>query len=510
MEFRPRPTTKYNEAFFRGMKGPGPTAVGIVVILLILAGLYLAFAKRIPFTDRGYELNATFSNAANIRPKSPVRIAGVNVGEVIDVERKGELAAVRFTVTEEGRPIHDDASVDIRPRIFLEGNFFLDLRPGSPSAPEIGDNGSIPLSRTGTAVQLDEILTALQSDSRLNLQLLLEGFGTGLTYLPTPVDDQDQDPEIQGESAATALNRTFEYGESAGRDTAIVNDALRGTTGDDLSKLIAGAGKAFSALADRERQLQELVSNFDTFSGALASESANLSETIALLEPTLQTANRSLIDLNAALPALRGFAIALEPGVAELPETIRAGRPWLEQALPLLSRRELGGLASLLEQSTPNLASANRETLRLLPEITTFSRCVDENLIPAGNVVLQDSFAGNSFNSGQPNYREFLYTSVGVAAESANFDGNGPYVRFQPGGGPVPVQTPNPAGSTSPIIPANIFYGDNISEPLGVRPVVSGAPPAFRSDVPCHNNAIPNYNGPAAAVGPPNPRATTP
>jgi hypothetical protein len=74
----------------------------------------------------------------------------------------------------------------------------------------------------------------------------------------------------------------------------------------------------------------------------------------------------------------------------------------------------------------------------------------------------------------------------------------------------VPVQTPNPSGSSSAIIPANIFYGDNISEPLGVRPVVSGAPPPFRSDVPCHNNAIPNYNGPAAAVGPPNPRSYTP
>ena len=90
MAFTPRRTTKYNETFFRGMGGPGPTAVGIIVILLIVFGFYLAFAKRLPFSDRGYQLQATFANSANIRKTSPVRIAGVNVGEVTGVERKGE------------------------------------------------------------------------------------------------------------------------------------------------------------------------------------------------------------------------------------------------------------------------------------------------------------------------------------------------------------------------------------------------------------------------------------
>ena len=73
-------------------------------------------------------------------------------------------AKVTFTVDEEGQPIHADAEVEIRPRLFLEGNFFLDLRPGSPSAPELADGGTIPLTQTATAVQLDEVLTALQSD----------------------------------------------------------------------------------------------------------------------------------------------------------------------------------------------------------------------------------------------------------------------------------------------------------------------------------------------------------
>ncbi|MGH2982556.1 MAG: MlaD family protein, partial [Solirubrobacterales bacterium] len=167
--------TKYNEAYFRSLGGPGPTAVGLFVVLLIVVGTYLAFTKSLPFTGEGYKLNATFQNAANIATRSPVRIAGVNVGEVTEVERVGNNSRVSFTVTDEGRPIHSDAFVKIRPRIFLEGNFFLDLSPGSPSAAELPDGGTIPISRTSTAVQLDELLTALQAPDRRNLVELLEG-----------------------------------------------------------------------------------------------------------------------------------------------------------------------------------------------------------------------------------------------------------------------------------------------------------------------------------------------
>ncbi len=140
-----------------------------------------------------------------------------------------------------------------------------------------------------------------------------------------------------------------------------------------------------------------------------------------------------------------------------------------------------------------------------MPELTAFNRCVDENLIPTGNIELADSFAGNDFSSGQPNYREFFYAASGVAAESANFDGNGIYVRFQPGGGPVKVKSANPGGGFD----AGEMFGNTIAPPLGTRPRLTGLPP-LRSDVPCFANPIPDLNGPAAAAGPPSPRAYTP
>ncbi len=499
-------TTKYNETFFRNWGGPGPVVIGAIVMVLVIAGLWLAFTKELPFQSPGYQLKATFANGANISLKAPVRIAGVNVGEVTGLERKGDNSVVTFTVSDAGRPVHADAGASIRPRIFLEGNFFIELDPGSPSAPDLPDRATIPVTRTSTAVQLDQVLTALQKPERAGLQKLLEGFGTALTYQPTPADDKTQDPQVQGETAATALNQTFDYGADAGRGSAIVNEALLGTQPDDLSNLLVGGNRTFKALASREVQLQGLISNLNTFTGALASQSDNLSETVRLLAPTLDTAKRSLVDLNSALPALRGWAIAVRPGVAELPATINAALPWLAQAKPLLSERELGGIASLLARGTPQLNDAAQEALGLLPQLTNFNRCVDENLIPAGNVVLADSFGPYNFSSGQPNYREFFYTATGISGESANFDGNGMYVRFQPGGGPVKVKNPNPEGTPGAAAAADEMFGNTIAPPLGTRPQLRGTPPIKSSKL-CYKNAVPNLNGPAAAAGPTNPTA---
>ena len=65
-------------------------------------------------------------------------------------------------------------------------------------------------------MQLDEVLAALSEPTRKGLQRLLEGFGTALTYEPTAEDDLDQDPIVQGETAAESLNDAFKHGGPGG------------------------------------------------------------------------------------------------------------------------------------------------------------------------------------------------------------------------------------------------------------------------------------------------------
>ena len=47
-------------------------------------------------------------------------------------------------------------------------------------------------------------------------------------------------------------------------------------------------------------------------------------------------------------------------------------------------------------------------------------------LLPAGDVVLNDSGSGYNFNTGVPNFKEFGYATADLAGDSVIFDGNGP------------------------------------------------------------------------------------
>jgi phospholipid/cholesterol/gamma-HCH transport system substrate-binding protein len=130
-----------------------PLKIGLLALAIILVLTFLGFTKDIPFT-RPFEVKATFESANSIRPGSPVRIAGVAVGKVAKVEPGEDTATsvVTLKISKQGLPIHEDATAKIRPRIFLEGNFFVDLRPGSPSAPELEDGGTLKVTRTSSPV----------------------------------------------------------------------------------------------------------------------------------------------------------------------------------------------------------------------------------------------------------------------------------------------------------------------------------------------------------------------
>jgi phospholipid/cholesterol/gamma-HCH transport system substrate-binding protein len=471
--------------------------IAVVFILVFTIGPYVAFTKHIPFTSYGYELKATFTNSANIALKSPVRIAGVEVGKVIKTERDGDATTVVFTVDGDGQPIHQDAFATIRPRIFLEGNFFVELDPGSPSSPELGSGGTIPISHTSTAVQIDELLTALQSPVRADLGRLLESYGKALTHEPTTAEDLTQLPQVKGLSGAQALNKTFEFGGEAGKYSSQVTQALAGTQKHDLAKLIAGSGRTFAAFSHDQAALQGLIDNFNVFTGSLANQSENLETTVRELAPTLKTAHTSLVSLDKSLPPLRTYAIELRPAVAELPELISSSKPWLAQVRPLLSGKEAGGTAKLLAEATPGLAGAAQAGKQLtLPQINQLSLCTSKVLVPTGNQTIDDQFS-----TGGPNYREFFYTLTNFAGAAGNFDGNGPFLRAQVGGGPILVGEPNPEATRAS---DEINYAHVYENPLGTQPQLGGQP-EFKPEVRCDTQPVPDVNGPLSKVGPASP-----
>jgi len=347
-------------------------------------------------------------------------------------------------------------------------------------------------------VQLDQILTALQSDTRADLQEALVGFGEALTYKPTAADDVGQDPEVHGLSGAEALNKASTYAVPALRDSAIVQDAFLGTEPHDLSGVIKGVARVAKALDRDEESLKDFVTNFNRTMAIFASESDNLKATIHLLPSVLRTADRTFDSLNAAFPSARAFAREILPGVRETPATIDAFFPWLEQATPLLSQAELGGLVDDLRPTVHDLADVTDQTIKLLPQADLVSKCFSQVILPTGDVKIQDSAA---LTTGKENYKEFWYTMVGLAGESQNFDGNGPYVRFQPGGGDQTLSTGKYGGAVgdNPAAAETLFFNPG-SQPLGTKPAYPSLRPPYVSSRPCYKNPIPDLNG--AAAGP--------
>ena len=474
----------------RSRRAPrSPVTIGLIALVVILIVTFLGFTKNIPFTTP-YELKATFASANSIRPGAPVRIAGVNVGKVAKLEPSpgGDASIMTMQISKQGLPIHEDATAKIRPRIFLEGNFFVDLKPGSPEAPTLDSGGMLKVTQTATPVQLDEVLTALQSDTRQDLKDILDGLSTALTSEPSKADDRSADPSARGETAAESFNDAYDDIPAAERSTAQVFEAFLGSEpGRDVSRLIVGAARTSAALTRHEEQLKDLITNFNRTMGAFASESGNLQASIRLLAPTLEQANGALASLNAAFPPTRAFAREILPGVRETPATIDASLPWIAQTRKLVSQAELGGLVKELSPATRDLATLADAAIQLLPETTLTSRCARQVILPAGDLVIDDEF-----KTGAANYKEFWWAMAALSGESQNFDGNGTYVRFQPGGGDQAVSL-GTAGSVAE------QFGNNVGVPLGNRPFYPGKRPPYRPDVACYTNTLPNLNGPAAA-----------
>jgi len=469
-----------------------PLRAGIVLIVIIVIGVYFGFTKHIPF-KHGFVLKAEFANAVNIQAKSPVRIAGVNVGQVTSIRRTGHTGLVNMEVESRGLPIHTDATVKIRPRLFLEGNWFVELKPGSPSAPTISSGYTIPVAQTADPVQLDQVLDALNTETRANLQSFLINYGEALTRKPEAPENAEQEPEVRGVNAAEAINKAYARGPRALRGSAVDTQAVTGTEPEDLSKLVASINKVASALNVHEQDLSELFPNYNSFFSSLAANATGLKRLVAELPSNLGGIERGLRGLDESFAPTRAFAHDILPGVKNTPQTVAAALPWIEQVKASLAPSELGGVATGLKEAIPSLARLTSEQTTLYNQTELFNKCMTNVIFPAGNAKLQDG----SSTTGVENYREFWYSLVGLSSLGQNFNGNGPYVKFLVGNSgkllrsqPAAITGAPSATKREPLLTHSPLT------PLGTRPAFPAEEPAYEPFVPCYTQALPNFNGP--------------
>ena len=462
--------------------------IGLILVVVVGVLSVYAFTKTLPWADK-YTVEAVFENAGNVRPDSPVRIAGVNVGKVTSVEHLSPedstqtaqvggsdgaeeeppqtATLVTMELEESALPLHTDATMKLRPRLFLEGNLFVDLQPGSPNAPVADDGHVFPAGQTAVAVQLDQVLTTLQADVRTDLQILLDQFGNAL----------DKHGGSEG------LRELFRSSPGAFRYTSQVNEALLGQQPHDLSDLIVNLDSTVEALGRNEGALQDLVTNLRIVLGSFAAESEALEQGIAELPGVLREGEPALVSLNNAFPAVRAFAREALPGVRSTPATLDAATPFLRQVRGLVSRDELRGLVADLRPAIPDLARMTRRTIPLLEEVRPLGSCVNEVLVPWSQTVVpdEDNQTINGDGSVARLYEETDYAVEGLSGFSRSGDANGPYARVLGMSGPniVSTEADRFASSAVPLLGALPALDSSLKAP-------------FRPHVGCETQDPPN------------------
>ena len=446
--------------------------LGIAGLVIAMVCLYFAFTKDIPFTE-GYKVEAVFSDTNQIRDGSPVRIAGVDVGKVASSELgDGDTTVMTLEMKDAGRPLHEDAKLKIRPRLFLEGGFYVELQPGSPSAPEIEDGGRIPLAQTAVPVQFNEILSAFPSTTRSDL-------AGAIDELSTALDD----------GGAEGLARSQKPLAPVLRDTAVIGEAARGSEPHDVGDLVRGTARITRALASRDDELARLVTDLNTTSGVLASRSGAVAASLRELDGTLGEAPDALSALDRALPPTRRFIGETRPSLRLLPEVLDDSNRLLVQLNGLASPRELD---ALLDDLTPTLRDLPELTTRLrtlLPLVTPVADCLRERAIP----VLQSEIKDGEHSTGQPVYMELVHSLVGLAGGSGSFDGNGHTARYMGSFGENSLSVSALGGALA---------GRGASGPVGSRPTPLGPGqiPPLRPDAECRRQPAPDLNARTGGV----------
>jgi phospholipid/cholesterol/gamma-HCH transport system substrate-binding protein len=447
-------------------------AIGIVVVVVFSYLAYTKFAN--PFASK-YTLNATFANANGLAPGSFVRIAGVNVGMVSQVSPEPgckpnskdqsacHAAEVSMTIMNQGLPIHRDATFAIRPRIFLEGNFFVDVSPGTPSAPVAKKGYTFPVQQGVEPVQFDQVLTGLQSNTRANLQTLLKQYGKAVKV------------------GGPAYNRSAQFWLPAYEYTSIVSHDTLGLKPHDLSNWIAAQGPVAGAFDAHPERLKSLITDFNTTANAFARVNASLQNTVIELPRTLAAAIPAFNALNASFPPLRQLARALLPGVKSTPATVDASLPFISQLNALVQPSELRGLTADLRPTVPALAKLTNDTIPLMKDqVRPASSCVVNVIHPWSEMTVPDS----NFNAsnGFPTRKVFVEAVdflPGLAGESRNFDANGPYIRILGTGGTLTY-------SLSPGL-----FGQALTKLDAVQPQMppGGLRPPYKETTPCETQA---------------------
>jgi phospholipid/cholesterol/gamma-HCH transport system substrate-binding protein len=328
--------------------------IGLAVISLGVAGYVLAHQRlRFPIIQKApYKLKAEFSTAQAVTPGQgqTVRVSGVRIGDISKVDLSEGRAVVTMDVDPEYKDlVHTDASALLRPKTGLK-DMFIELNPGSKSAPMAKQGYTIPVRNTLPDVNPDEVYSLLDADTRDYLRLLISGAGQGL------------------HNRGGDLQEVFRRFEPTHKDLALVNKyvALRHR---NLRRLIHQLNTLNGALAQKGDDLAELVQTSSAVFRALASEDTNISRAVADLPGTLQQTTQTFGKVKTLADVLGPAVTKLRPAVKSLDSANREITPFAKEAAPIL-RTEIRPFVRDARPVVRNLKPASKNLAAATPDLT--------------------------------------------------------------------------------------------------------------------------------------------
>jgi phospholipid/cholesterol/gamma-HCH transport system substrate-binding protein len=328
--------------------------LAVVALFLLAVGTagYILSNQRLRFPllqDKPFRVKVELPNAQAVTPGQgqTVRVAGVEVGQIGKVNLEDGRAVVNLEIEPKYRHlIRRDATALLRSKTGVK-DMFIEVDPGDGQ--ELNENDTIKIDNTASDVNPDEFLSALDTDTRDYLRLLISGAGKGL------------------KGRGSDLQETFARFGPLHRDLARVSVAVARRR-HNLRRLIHNYGVLVRELGSKDQQLTRLVRTSNQVFDALASQNQNISRAVARLPGTLRQTQRTLLKLDPFARELGPTFESLRPAVRKLDSANAASLPLLREGEPIL-RRQIRPFTRIATPYFRDLGRGARKLSRAGPEL---------------------------------------------------------------------------------------------------------------------------------------------
>ena len=278
-------------------------AMFVLSCFAVLLYLWITFGGSSPLKPKGYEVTANFAEATLLAQTGDVRISGVPVGRVVKMERNGNRTKVTMDIKSRYAPLPSDTRAMLRLKT-LFGETYVELTPGSKTAPKLPDGGMIPDTQIAKSVELDEVLKTFKPRTRLAFRTWLQSQADAVTGRGTDIN------------ASFASLPPF----VTGADKLLVTLDAQSLA---VRRLVSSTGDFFGAISAREGELRGLVRDANSLFQTTAARNSDLSAVFRAL-PRFER------EATLTLPQLASFARVARPVVRRL-------QPAATQADPLFA-----------------------------------------------------------------------------------------------------------------------------------------------------------------------------